>query len=315
VGLDVDDATLKALQADNFDNLNDVVEGSAFDRHMRFFNFGYRPLGDEQPVGPKLGAGFPNQDSAQLLFQVVGDTDLTGRDVVEIGCGRGGNLWLLRRSFAPGSVTGADIAYKSIAFCRRAMPEPDARFVVADAERIPLGDHAADVVLSVETSCTYPRIESFFREVARLVRPGGHFLYTDLMRASLVEPFKATMAALGFELTHERDITANVSASRDARAARQKLAYGDRPADDEGAMLEYVGESGSRLYELLTDPSFRYVILRFRKAADVEPPAGDLLDATSAQAVRDLAELAVELLTIPSIPPSSPAPGPAADGS
>lgn len=305
MALDVDDAGLKALQADNFDNLNEVVEGSPFDKHMRFFNFGYRPVGDEEPVGPKLGAGFPNQDSAQLLFQVVGDTDLAGADVVEIGCGRGGNLWLLRRSFAPASVFGADIAYRSIAFCRAAMDGPDSQFVVADAEVVPLGDAVADVVLSVETSCTYPHIESFFREVARVLRVGGHFLYTDLMQVGLIQPFIEALTALGLELVHERDITANVSASRNARAARQKLAYGDRPADDTAAMLEYVGESGSRLYELLTNDEYHYTILRFRKVADVVPPSGDLLDAEARAAVRDLAELAVELLTIPSLPPTS----------
>ena len=42
MALDVDDAALKALQAGNFDNLNQVVADSPFDRHMRFFNFGYR---------------------------------------------------------------------------------------------------------------------------------------------------------------------------------------------------------------------------------------------------------------------------------
>lgn len=303
MGLDVDDATLKALQADNFDNLNEVVADSPFDRHMRFFNFGYRPLGDEQPAGPRLGAGFPNQDSAQLLFQLIGDTDLAGRDVVEVGCGRGGNLWLVRRTYEPASVVGADIAHRSVAFCRRAMPEPDSQFVTADAEHVPLGDATADVVLSVETSCTYPRIESFFREVARLLRPGGHFLYTDLMEVGLVEPFIGVFEALGFELTHRRDITRNVSASRDARAARQKLAYGQRPSSDDAAMLEYVGESGSRLYELLTNDEYQYTILRFRKVADVTPPADDLLDERSQAAVRALAELAVELLTIPSLPP------------
>lgn len=304
MALDVDDATLKSLQADNFDNLNEVVQGSAFDRHMRFFNFGYRTVGDEQPVGPRLGAGFPNQDSAQLLFQVVGDTDLAGADLVEVGCGRGGNLWLARRTYGPATITGLDIAPRSIAFCQAALPDDDARFAVADAEHLPLADASADAVLSVETSCTYPRIESFFREVARITRVGGHFLYTDLMDVRLIEPFKATLGALGFELLHERDITANVSASRDARAARQKLAYGDRPSDDAGAMLEYVGESGSRLYELLTNDEYHYTILRFRKVRDVVPPAEDLLDAASQAAVRDLAELAVELLTIPSLPPA-----------
>ncbi|WP_426571821.1 class I SAM-dependent methyltransferase [Aquihabitans sp. McL0605] len=305
MALDVDDAALKALQADNFDNLNEMVADSPFDRHVRFFNFGYRPLGDDQPVGPALGAGFPNKDSAQLLFQVIGDTDLAAKRVAEVGCGRGGNLWLVRRSFGPASVTGVDIAYRSIAYCRSSMPEPDAQFVVADAERVPLGTGSADIVLSVETSCTYPRIESFFREVARILTVGGHFLYTDLMQVGLIEPFIATLTALGMELEHRRDITPNVSASRDARAARQKLAYGTRPDDDSAAVLEYVGESGSHLYELLTNDEYQYTILRFRKVADIEPPAGDLLSAEAQAAVRDLAELAVELLTVPSLPPTS----------
>ena len=305
MGLDVDDAALKALQAENFDNLNEVVAGSPFDRHMRFFNFGYRAVGDEQLVGPKVAAGFPNPDSAQLLFQVVGDTDLTDASVVEVGCGRGGNLWLLRRTHEPGAIFGADIAHRSVAYCRRSMPGPADHFAVADAERLPLAPSMADAVLSVETSCTYPRVESFFREVARILRPGGRFLYTDLMHVSLVEPFIETLTALGMELTHERDITKNVSASRDARAARQRLAYGDRPTTDDAAMLEYVGESGSRLYELLTNDEYRYMILRFAKVADVTPPSHDLLDPAARVAVRDLAKLAVELLTIPSLPPTS----------
>jgi SAM-dependent methyltransferase len=305
MALDVDDAALKALQADNFDNLNEVVADSPFDRHMRFFNFGYRTLGDEQPVGPKLGAGFPNQDSAQLLFQVIGDTPIEGRSVVEIGCGRGGNLWLLQRYFGPSRVFGGDIAYRSMAFCRASMPGSDAQFAVTDAEQVPLGDGVADIVLSVETSCTYPQVESFFRNVARVLKVGGQFLYTDLMQVGLIQPFIDTLTALGLELTYQRDITPNVSASRDARAARQKLAYGNRPSDDDAAMLEYVGESGSRLYELLTNQEYEYTILRFRKVAEVAPPDHDLLDADAKAAVRDLAELAVELLTIPSIPPSA----------
>ncbi len=302
MGAEVDDATLKALQAGNFDNLNELVADSAFDRHLRFFNFGYRPLGDEQPVGPRLGAGFPNRDSAQLLFQVVGDVDLTDRDVAEIGCGRGGNLWLAQRYLGAATVAGADIAERSIAYCREAMGGPDARFAVADAESVPWADASFDAVLSVETSCTYPRIESFFREVARVLRPGGHFLYTDLMMTPLVGPFREALEALGFDVLHERDITANVSASRDARAARQKLAFGDRPDDDTATLLEFVGESGSRLYEALTDGQHRYTILRLVKAREVAPPTEDLLSAEVQAMVRDQARLAVELLTIPSLP-------------
>lgn len=294
------DAALKASQAANFDNLNEVVADSKFDRHLRFFNFGYRPLGDEEPVGPRLGPGFPNQDSAQLLFQVIGPTDLTGARVVEVGCGRGGNLWLLRRHFGTAEVIGADIAFKSVAFCRRSMPEPDAQFVVADAERVPVGTAVADAVVSVETSCTYPDIEAFFRDVARMVRVGGHFLYTDLLLTALVDPFVALLEQLGFEVRHRRDITANVCASRDARAERQKLAFGATPDSDERTMAEFVGREGSRLYDSLTDGEHQYTILRFEKVRDVEPPAERLLSEPIAALVRDQAQLAVDLLTIPS---------------
>lgn len=294
------DAALKASQAANFDNLNEVVADSKFDRHLRFFNFGYRPLGDEEPVGPRLGPGFPNQDSAQLLFQVIGPTDLTGARVVEVGCGRGGNLWLLRRHFGTAEVIGADIAFKSVAFCRRSMPEPDAQFVVADAERVPVGTAVADAVVSVETSCTYPDIEAFFRDVARMVRVGGHFLYTDLLLTALVDPFVALLEQLGFEVRHRRDITANVCASRDARAERQKLAFGATPDSDERTMAEFVGREGSRLYDSLTDGEHQYTILRFEKVRDVEPPAEPLLSEPIAALVRDQAQLAVDLLTIPS---------------
>ena len=155
------------------------------------------------------------------------------------------------------------------------MAPPQNRFAVADAERVPLGSGWADVVLSVETSCTYPRIESFFREVARVLRVGGQFLYTDLMATELVPAFIEVLEALGLRLEHQRDITANVAASRAERAERQRLAYGKRPDSDDTAMGEFVGQDGSQLYDFLTDGKHQYTILRFTKVAAVEPPATD----------------------------------------
>ncbi|MCU1356896.1 MAG: hypothetical protein JWM89_2314 [Acidimicrobiales bacterium] len=294
------DAGLKAAQAENFDNLNDVVAGSAFDRHLRFFNFGYRPLDGETPSGPSLGGAFPNRDSAQLLFEVVGDTDLTGARVVEVGCGRGGNLWLLRRSYEVAQVIGVDIAHKSVVFCRDRMPESNAAFIHGDAEQVPVGSGIADAVVSVETSCTYPDIESFFRDVARILKVGGQFLYTDLHDVRLIEPFVATLASLGLELTYQRDITANVQASRRDRAARQKLAFGDHDSADAAAMKEFVGVDGSELFDLLASDLSSYVILRFTKTADVTPPAERFLTEHEQAQVRSHAAEAVRLLTIPS---------------
>jgi ubiquinone/menaquinone biosynthesis C-methylase UbiE len=298
------DAALKAGQADNFDNLNDVVAGSPYDKHLRFFNFGYRPLEGDPVAGPSISPAFPNRDSAQLLFEVVGDADLTGATVAEIGCGRGGNLWLLRRYYGTAQVVGVDIAYKSIVFCRSSMPDDDASFVHGDAEQVPLASGFADAVVSVETSCTYPDIESFFRNVARVLKVGGRFLYTDLIDHELMPAFIGCLEALGLRLDFQRDITKNVAASRAARAARQKLAFGERGDEDQGAMSEFVGEDGSELFDYLSGVDRSYTILRFTKTADVDAPAERFLSTEQQELVRKHAAEAVDLLTIPSATPA-----------
>lgn len=299
-GQPTDDRSLKSSQAKNFDDLNDVVAGSPFDRHMRFFNFGYRPLGDEQPVGPALGPAFPNADSAQLLFQLVHDFDVRSQRVLEVGCGRGGNLWLLRRYYEAAQVVGLDIAARSIEFCRRSMVGADANFAVADAEALPLADRCFDAVLSVETSCTYPDIEQFFREVRRALDVGGAFLYTDLLPVPLIEPFVSLLDELGLRLDHRRDITANVSASRVARAERQKMAYGATPSGDATTMHEFVGASGSQLSHALGDGAQQYTMFRFTKVRETVGPPTPRLSGDERELVRSQAAAAVGLLTIPS---------------
>lgn len=302
VGSTADDEELKSRHARNFDDLNDAFAGEPFDAHLRFLNFGYRPLDSEGRLGPRLGAAFPNRDSAQLLFQVIGDAEIDGRDIVEIGCGRGGNLWLLRRTHEPASVTGVDLSARCIDFARESVvDDPEARFVVGDAEDVPLGADSADIVLSVETSCTYPHVEAFFREVRRLLRPSGRFLWTDLVPVSLVDAHLRVLTGLGFEVDHRRDITENVLAARTARAARQRKAFGDRPVGDLPAVAEFVGDEGSEFHRALRDGSHRYLLFRLTLADDGPAPDGDLFTTEEQNRIRSNAEMGARLLALPSL--------------
>ena len=51
-----------------------------------------------------------------------------------------------------------------------------------NAEKLPFADQSFDAVINVEASHCYPRFPQFLDEVARVLRPGGHFLYTDVRR-------------------------------------------------------------------------------------------------------------------------------------
>ena len=294
-----EDASIKSAQADNFDRLNEVVAGTAFDRHLRFLNFGYRPAPGEDPAGPRLGFAFPNKDSAQLLFQTIGDVPLAGARLVEVGCGRGGNLWLARRYLGPAEVVGVDIAAGSIRYCAEANPGPGACFVVGDAEELPLAAATADVVLSIESGATYPDIERFFAEVARLLRPGGTFCYADIVHHELVEPYVGLLASLGLEPLVQRDITANVTAARDERAARQQLAFAAADDADRATMAEFSGTTDSVLYHQFADGDHRYVLGRFRRTE--APPVGPLrLTDEQRTLARATATIAVDALTMSS---------------
>ena len=285
-------ADIKAETAALYTELNRRFEATGTSRHARFLNFGYRALPGEPTAGPDLPPRLPNRDSAQLLLEVAGDTDLSGT-VVEIGCGRGGNLWLMHRHLGAQAVVGVDLTAASVRFARRDARADHALFVNGDAEAVPLADDSADVVLSLETSCTYPDVEAFYREVARILRPGGTFLYADLMPTPIVATIARVFADLGFTARHHRDISANVGASRSARAERQARAIA--LADETRTNTEWVGAEGGLVHDAITGPDNQYFLYRF-EAGDAPAPAEPLLTPEERDLLRGATRLGNELL-------------------
>jgi SAM-dependent methyltransferase len=125
--------------------------------------------------------------------------------------------------------------------------------VVGTAMALPVADASFDVVTNVESSHCYPDIEAFYREVARVLRPGGIFLYTDLL------PSDPDLT--GFDCLRRDDITSQVLAACDRTASRRRNAFG--AASD--ALDTFLGVPGSRPYEDMKHGRQRYVLCWFRK--------------------------------------------------
>lgn len=291
---------VRAGTAGNFDALNAGLVDTSYDRHLRFLNYGYEPLEGEEAPGPRLPVALPNKDSARLVFAVADGVDLRGRRLLDVGCGRGGAVWLLTRYGEPGLAVGADLAGSSVAFAAAGNDPARTAFVRATAEALPFPDRAFDVVFNLESSACYPSMEAFYREVARLLEPGGSFLYADLIPNDVAEACRSALDACGLRLEAERDITPNVLASRRHRAERQKVAIGG-PAAPAG-LGEWVGEAGSSLFDRLAEDRVRYLALRLTRTR-ADPPAGPLFDEASAAALRATAAEAVTLLGGDPTPP------------
>lgn len=173
-----------------------------------FLNLGYE---EDPPMGLPLAASDePNRFYIQLYHRTATQADLSGAKVLEVSCGHGGGASYLLRTLHPASYTGLDFNPAGIAFCRERHNLPGLDFVQGDAESLPFVDQSFDAVINVEASHCYPRFPRFLAEVARVLRPGGHFLYADLRARHLIAKWESAMAEAPLRQRCSRVINAEV---------------------------------------------------------------------------------------------------------
>jgi SAM-dependent methyltransferase len=104
--------------------------------------------------------------------------DLSGKDVLELGCGAAQWSTLLAQQGA--RVVGLDNSAKQLEHARSLMAAAGVDFplVHASAEEVPLPDASFDVVFCDHGAVVYADPYLLVPEVARLLRPGGLFAFS-----------------------------------------------------------------------------------------------------------------------------------------
>ena len=144
-------------------------------------------------------------------------------NVLEISCGRGGGLAQLARGLPAGAqVVGLDFSANAIAFCRhRHAAVANLSYLCGHALQLPFKDGSFDVVVSVEASHAYGNDPAFLREVRRVLRPRGRFLYADYRTRRKVPKLERLARAAGLD-GELRDITSNVVSACEHDAERRR---------------------------------------------------------------------------------------------
>jgi SAM-dependent methyltransferase len=256
-------AAKKAAVRRFYQAVNGQLDASVAHEHALFLNYGYVADGRNERAVIQLPRYAMNRNCVQLVLEVVGDCALKDCAVLDVGCGRGGTISVLDRFFEPRALVGVDLSPAAIEFCRRTHTSLRVRCAVADAELLPFDECKFDRVINIESSHSYPDVGAFYAEVARVLRTGGRFLYSDTIPTHVLPRRIKQMAALGLSLELSRDITPNVLRSCDEAGAVNAQAFS---ADNAPEVLnDFLGVPESRTYELMRSRRTVYGIWRFRK--------------------------------------------------
>jgi SAM-dependent methyltransferase len=214
-------------------------------------NYGY----SSEPENSVVPEGHAEFYCLRLYEHTVRAAQLTGANVLEVSCGRGGGASFLYSAFKPKRYIGIDLSAENIrmASARRDGPQ----FAVGNAEQLALDDGSFDIVVNIEASHLYDDRRKFFAEVFRVLTPGGSFCYTDGCWAD--DDCSDDLLAAGFALKERLEITDNVIRALELdseRKARLFDAMGDAKLIQE--YKDWGGVVGFRAHQRFVERKTRY---------------------------------------------------------
>lgn len=108
-----------------------------------------------------------------------------GKNILEIGCGNGVQARYILDNYSPESIIAVDLNSSNIEIAKKEAQGGtynNIKFHVDDAQYLStIESDSIDYLINIESAFHYPDKPSFFREIKRVLKPGGVYLIADIL--------------------------------------------------------------------------------------------------------------------------------------
>ena len=233
------------------------------DDYFKFMNYGY--------YNEELDIILDKDDELerypiQLYHHLCIQVELKDKVIVEVGSGRGGGANFIARYHKPKLITGVDLSPNAISLCNKSYNLDNLNFLVGDSAKLPFEDNSVDVILNVESSHCYPSIPDFISDVCRVLKPGGYFLYCDLVINSDLDNHLNNLKNNNLSDINYIDITENIiKASELMTNDRNDIINKVNSNLLRKVLKSFASVKGSKIYKSFVDRHYRYISLVTQK--------------------------------------------------
>ena len=228
-----------------------------------FMNYGF--IDDNQPeLDPK---DEPDRLFIQLYHMNIRDVEIDGKQVLEVGSGRGGGASWVARTYTPKRLTGLDYSAAAVKLCNRMYgAQENLTYVEGNAMKLPFDDNCFDVVYNVESSHCYSDMPAFISEVYRVLKLGGYFAWTDFRDEGTMIAIRGMFDSTDFQTIKDVDITNEVVKALDEISEQKK----SRIKKGTGKLIRrsfetFAGVKGTPIYEAFVKGDIGYYRCLLRK--------------------------------------------------
>lgn len=133
-------------------------------------------------------AGVLQQEVLSRLLARLQYVRLEPESIIDIGCGTGRGVAGLQKTYAGAKILGLDLAYSMLEETKKQFSLfSKKRMVNADMERLPLAGNSFDLMFSCLAIQWANDLNSVLREVARIGKEGGLFMFATFGPSTLME--------------------------------------------------------------------------------------------------------------------------------